>query len=121
MRRQDLETMDFEELWILHEELTKVLVEKIKTEKVQLERRLAQLSQRRGDIGGATGMAAPRKYPKVKPKYRNPAAPNETWSGRGKHPRWLAAALKAGHRIEEFKIEGAEDSLAGEKTGGKRS
>ena len=45
MRRQDLEAMDFEELWLLHEELTKILAEKITAEKRELEKRLAQLNQ----------------------------------------------------------------------------
>lgn len=35
------------------------------------------------------------KSGKVAPKYRNPKGP-ETWSGRGKRPRWFVAALKAG-------------------------
>ena len=44
-----------------------------------------------------------RKYPRVLPKYRNPQT-SETWSGRGKRPRWLVAAMKSGRRIEEFRI-----------------
>jgi DNA-binding protein H-NS len=54
--------------------------------------------------------AAPRerrKYPRVFPKYQNPNEPSETWSGRGKRPRWLAAALKTGRTIEEFVISNA--------------
>lgn len=31
---------------------------------------------------------------KVAPKYRNPANPSQTWSGRGKRPRWFVEALK---------------------------
>lgn len=30
----------------------------------------------------------------VAPKYRNPANPAQTWSGRGKRPRWFTDALK---------------------------
>jgi H-NS histone family protein len=37
-------------------------------------------------------------------KYRNPANMSETWAGRGVRPRWLQAALKDGHKIEEFAI-----------------
>jgi DNA-binding protein H-NS len=40
----------------------------------------------------------------VLPKYRNPFVPSETWSGRGRQPRWLVAAVKAGRKIEDFKI-----------------
>jgi DNA-binding protein H-NS len=44
------------------------------------------------------------KLGKVEPKYRNPAKPDETWAGRGKPPRWLAAYLDQGRRIDEFLI-----------------
>jgi DNA-binding protein H-NS len=40
----------------------------------------------------------------VAPKYRNPANPAETWAGRGLKPRWLAAALKSGKKLEHFSI-----------------
>jgi DNA-binding protein H-NS len=44
MRKLDLQDMDFDELWLLHEELTKILADKISAEKSKLEKRLAQLS-----------------------------------------------------------------------------
>ena len=111
MRKLDLEAMDFDELWLFHEELTKILAAKISAEKLELEKRLARLN-RREPIGKATTSSAEpridrpprRKYPKVLPKYCNPSVPEETWSGRGKQPRWLVAALQSGHKIEDFLI-----------------
>ena len=44
------------------------------------------------------------KGSKVAPKYRNPANAAETWSGRGKQPRWLAAQTSAGKKLEDFLI-----------------
>jgi DNA-binding protein H-NS len=41
---------------------------------------------------------------KVAPKYRNPANAKETWSGRGKQPRWLAEQVKKGKKPEDFLI-----------------
>jgi DNA-binding protein H-NS len=49
-----------------------------------------------------------RKYPKVLPKYRNPDERSETWSGRGRRPRWMTKALLAGRSIEEFVIGSME-------------
>ncbi len=43
----------------------------------------------------------PRKP--VAAKYRN-AATGETWSGRGKAPKWLAAMEAAGRKREEFAV-----------------
>jgi DNA-binding protein H-NS len=42
---------------------------------------------------------------KVPPRYRNPANPKETWAGRGMKPRWLAAAIKGGKKLESFSIK----------------
>ena len=111
MRKLDLETMDFDELWLLHEQLTQILSEKISAEKLELENRLAQLNGAE-PIGETKSLSAEkqtdrpprRRYPKVLPKYCNPAAPKEIWSGRGKQPRWLVAALQSGRRLEEFRI-----------------
>jgi len=107
--------MELDELWLIHEELTKILSEKIAAEKSELEKRLAKLNrvEKFGEVRDATPLSktnrAPRrKYPKVLPKYYNPLSPTETWSGRGKQPRWLVAALKTGRKLEEFEISNAE-------------
>jgi DNA-binding protein H-NS len=52
-----------------------------------------------------TSAKAGRKLPKVAPKYRNPANADETWTGRGKQPRWLAEYTKQGRKAEEFLIQ----------------
>ncbi len=51
-----------------------------------------------------TGTAVPRKRSPAVPKYANPADKSETWSGRGRKPRWFAAALKAGKKPESMSI-----------------
>ncbi|MDN5477412.1 MAG: H-NS histone family protein [Staphylococcus equorum] len=40
----------------------------------------------------------------VEPRYRNTENQEETWTGRGKHPRWLVAALEKGAKLEDFLI-----------------
>ncbi|KGT78771.1 histidinol phosphate phosphatase [Bradyrhizobium japonicum] len=106
MRKPDLDAMAFDDLWLLHEEVTRILSEKITTEKLELEKRLAQLAP-----AGRSEPRARRPYRKAPPKYFNPVEPSETWSGRGRQPRWLVAALQSGHKIEEFQI-GAGDKEA---------
>lgn len=69
-----------------------------------------------GKAGGTASAAAPKKARKggaakgrstgkVAPKYRNPANAKETWTGRGKQPRWLAAEVANGRKVEEFLIK----------------
>jgi DNA-binding protein H-NS len=50
---------------------------------------------------GAT--KGPSKYV-VKPKYRNPDDPTQTWAGRGKQPRWFAAAIANGKTESDLLI-----------------
>ena len=45
-----------------------------------------------------------RKRAPATPKYANPADRAETWSGRGRKPRWFAAALNAGKSPEHLAI-----------------
>lgn len=40
----------------------------------------------------------------VKPKYQNPQNADETWSGRGRKPRWVVALIEAGTDIESCAI-----------------
>jgi DNA-binding protein H-NS len=117
IRKIDLEAMSFDDLWSLHEEISQILSVRITSEKLELERRLAVLGHGRDVIDKEKDTAqsynadgkARRKYPRVLPKYRNPQT-SETWSGRGKQPRWLVAAIKTGRKIEDFEIGGASES-----------
>lgn len=40
----------------------------------------------------------------VEARYRNPQNTSETWTGRGKAPRWLAAKIAKGAKKEDFLI-----------------
>jgi DNA-binding protein H-NS len=114
-KKLNLDVMSIDEMWHLHEEISRVLSVRLTSEKRELEKRLAQLRIKKvipQPVSlGRRLQEAPRerrKYPRVLPKYRNPDEPSETWSGRGKQPRWLATALETGHAIEEFTISSAE-------------
>ena len=41
---------------------------------------------------------------KVAPKYKNPANGSETWTGRGRQPRWVADALTDGKSLDDILI-----------------
>src|SRR3977135_2940694 len=111
-KKFNLDAMSIDDMWQLHEEISAVLSVRLTSEKRELEKRLAQLRREKemrqsGPADSQLQKNAPRerrKSPGVLQKYQNPDEPDETWSGRGKQPRWLTAALKTGHTIEEFVI-----------------
>ena len=41
----------------------------------------------------------------VEPRYRNKNNAGETWTGRGKQPKWVAEALASGLTLEDLMIE----------------
>ena len=43
---------------------------------------------------------------KVAPKYRNPDNAEETWTGRGRQPKWVQAALGRGLTLSDLAIAG---------------
>jgi DNA-binding protein H-NS len=102
VKNKQLEMMSVDELWTLHEEVKAVLSTKLEAEKRELERRLVQLTARSENTPKER-----RPYPKVRPKYRNPERPSETWSGRGKQPRWVGAQLQSGKKVDELLISQA--------------
>ena len=99
----NFKSMSIDKLLILREQVDAVLSSKVLEERRAVQQQLSKLSQLgangqrvNGGRGGARGSVAP--------KYRNPENPAETWAGRGLKPRWLAAGLKSGKKLEDFSI-----------------
>jgi DNA-binding protein H-NS len=101
MKPHDFKSMSTDKLWALHAEITAVLTSRLSAEKRQLEQRLRQLQS---DASEGNVRRERRPYPRVFPKFRNPDQPLETWAGRGKQPRWLTAQLRAGKKLDDFRI-----------------
>src|SRR5208282_3100720 len=103
--KMNLKSMKIDALVGLKSRIEAVLASKVSEERRALESELAKLT--RFDTGGARSKSAGRGVRgKVAPKYRNPENPVETWAGRGLKPRWLAAAMKSGKRLDDFAIAG---------------
>jgi DNA-binding protein H-NS len=109
MPQEKLQSMSIDELWALREEIAVTLVAKMAIEKDMLEDRLTLLNRAGGRATDrkSTETSSRRQYPIVHPKFRNPDEPSQTWTGRGKQPRWLVAKLRSGSEIDDFRIEAA--------------
>lgn len=51
-----------------------------------------------------TGGKVGRKQAVSTPKYANPSDPSQTWTGRGRKPKWMEEALKAGKALQDMLI-----------------
>jgi DNA-binding protein H-NS len=99
----NLKSMSIDKLSRLSEQVAAALNAKVIEERRAVQDQLSKLD--RLAAGGSRGNGV-RSGPRgaVAPKYRNPDNPAETWAGRGLRPRWLAAALKTGKKLEDFSI-----------------
>jgi DNA-binding protein H-NS len=109
----NLKSMSIDALVGLRGKIDAVLGSKVSDERRSLESELAKLT--RFEAGGTRSKSAFGRgvRGKVAPKYRNPENPGETWAGRGLKPRWLAAAIKSGKKLDDFRIAGVgKDAVA---------
>jgi DNA-binding protein H-NS len=106
MSRSTLEAMSLDDLWNLHKRVVSILEERLDREKQKLEQQLEELGRKFG--GPPSDIPQRRPYPKVPQKYCNPEYPAQTWSGRGKQPRWVKKLIASGASLEDLSISSAE-------------
>jgi len=94
----NLKGMTVEALMDLRNQVDEMLLKRRAELQKQLER-IAVVGSARVVRGSGSALWG-RKVP---PKYRGPSG--ETWAGRGAKPRWLAAAIKGGKKLDDFLID----------------
>src|SRR5215468_11416411 len=99
----NLKSMSIDKLMKLKDQIDTAVRAKVADERSALQAKLNKLSRLSTSRSPSEGLKMGARGP-VAPKYRNPANPSETWAGRGLKPRWLAAALKTGKKLEDFSI-----------------
>ncbi len=87
------------ELVALQNKITALIEQKRAAEKVALREKLVALATKGGfDLSELISSGARHrkihKYGKVAPKYQDPSHPENTWTGRGRMPRWMVAATR---------------------------
>src|SRR5262245_57162068 len=102
-RPSNLEKMSLVELAQMEERIQQLKAEKQEAERAAFRKEIAALAKQRGiDIRDLLdGRRKAKGKGSVPPKYRDPENPANTWTGRGRMPRWLAAATKGGRAKKE--------------------
>src|SRR6185295_17232474 len=101
----DLSKLSLEELNALSRDIESEIEARRAAEK---ERVLSQLRELAASLGMSLEELLKEERKKghapVQAKYRNPEDPSQTWSGRGKRPLWVVAALEAGKTLEDLAV-----------------
>ena len=65
---------------------------------------LIEAPKSRSKSGAKPQERKPAKRGKVAPKYRDPANPKMTWTGRGRTPKWVSEALADGATLADLAV-----------------
>jgi DNA-binding protein H-NS len=99
-----LDKMTLAGLKDLRARIDKTISEREQTERVHLKKKVEAMVAAAGmSLDDLIGKAS-RKGRPVAIKYRNPKNAEQTWTGRGRPPRWLADAVKKGAKRESFLV-----------------
>jgi DNA-binding protein H-NS len=105
MAAVNVDKMSLKELVDLEARVKRAISTARDRERQQAKDELAALAHKRGfSVNELFGGSRGTKGTKVAIKYRNKDNPSDTWTGRGRQPKWLAAMLKKGHKLQDFAI-----------------
>ncbi|PYF11897.1 DNA-binding protein H-NS [Rhodobacter viridis] len=102
----DIDALSLNELKALRSKVDRAIATYEDRKKKEALAELEEMARKMGyplaEILAVAGATKPRKT--VAAKYANPENPSETWTGRGRKPKWVEAALAAGKSLEDLTI-----------------
>jgi len=104
-RPSNLEKMSYAELSKLEMEIARIKAEKQSQERAALREKMAAMASEHGFDMAELFDKRRKGKGSVAVKYRDPSNSENTWTGRGRMPRWMVAATKGSKaKKEDFLI-----------------
>lgn len=100
----NIENLNVNELQELIQQAETLSVRKQETQMMEAYKQFESIAQECNStiseiLGAGRKLASLRSV-----RYANPENSEETWTGRGRKPLWLIAALEDGRKLSEFKV-----------------
>ena len=101
----DLQNLSFSELIQMQKDIAILIKKTEKAEKTELRKKMEALAEQSGFTFDEVVLGSKAvKKSKVKPKYENPNNTEQTWTGRGRKPKWVEEALLSGADLDDLLI-----------------
>lgn len=102
---ENLNGLSLKELKELQSQVTKAIATFEDRKKKEAIAELQEFARGKGfTLEELTGAAVVRRRAPASAKYANPANASDTWSGRGRKPRWFIQALASGKQPEDLSV-----------------
>ena len=110
MAKIDLSNYSLNELKRLGYDVEKEITERHRQELGKAREQILSIAQGLNlsveELLGTTGKKAKGgKAGTVQARYRNPADSQQTWTGRGRQPKWVGEALANARNLDDFRIQ----------------
>lgn len=101
----DLNSMSLKELKDLQAQVAKAIASFEDRKKLETLAKLREMARAEGfQLEELTALTTTRKRAPSTTIYANPADSSDTWSGRGRKPRWFIEAMAKGTRREDLLV-----------------
>lgn len=100
----ELESLSKEELIELKGDVEKALKTIDTRRRAEAKRAAEQAAKEFGFSLEEIVASTEKKGSKGAPKYANPNDPEQTWTGRGRKPNWVVAALEEGKSMDDLAL-----------------
>lgn len=101
----EIDHLSLKELKDLQSQVAKAISNFVDRKRKQALIELEEKAKEHGfSLAELTGAAPTRKRTPATAKYANPADASDTWSGRGRKPRWFVAELANGKTSDDLRI-----------------
>ena len=108
MAKVDLSDYNLSELKGLQVEIEKEIKNRQQQEVTKAREQILAIAQGLGvsveELLANNGGKSKGTGKKVEAQYRNPADNAQTWTGRGRQPKWIAEGLAGGKSLDDFRI-----------------
>ncbi|WP_444453576.1 trans-acting regulatory protein HvrA [Rhodobacter capsulatus] len=101
----DIDALSLNELKALRSKVDRAIVTYEDRKKKEALAELEEIARKMGyPLAEIMAVAGTKPRKTVAAKYANPENPSETWTGRGRKPKWVEAALAAGKSLDDLTI-----------------
>lgn len=109
MAKVDLSSYNLAELKGLQSDIEKEIKVRQQQDVRQAREKILKIAQEMGvsieELLATGGGRSRKKSGSIgQARYHNPADPTQTWTGRGRHPRWVSEALAQGKTLDDLRI-----------------
>lgn len=102
----DLSNFSFQQLRELEQQVAEQIASRQTQERAKAQQQILALAKSVGlSLEEILNAKVPKQRQRAAVRFQNPQDSSQTWSGRGRQPRWVRAYVEAGNALESLLVQ----------------